>query len=585
MTAQQVLANVQGLFEGSVVESWNARPQTGSPSFSERTQIPELRVIDGRQGPDGPPRNASQILSIVFAIVGLLLLIVCANVANLFMARASGRKHEMSVRLAIGAGRGRLIRQLLTESVLLGLIGGGLGTILAWWGKNFLAWLPATQALLIEPQIDGRVLLFACLLSVSTGVVFGLIPGLTATKDLTAGLRTIAAKGRSSRSFVSRSLVVTQVSVSVVLLIGAALFIATLQNLQQVDIGFNPANLILFGVDPQSTEDGVRQFQLYEQMIDSLEEVGGVRSVTMSSTRPLSGSAWTEWVVAEKPSSERQTIYLQSVRWNFFDTLEMPLLAGRALAPNDDRNSPKVAVINEVMARTVFGGENPIGGRFNYADFPDEGPFEVVGVVRDAKYSRLQDGAPATAYLPYLQSEPGPMTFEVRSAIDTAAMVPLIQQAIRRVDPTLPLSRVQTQTEQINQTIGTQRMFAAVSGIFSTVGLLLVSIGLYGVVSFGVNRRINEIGLRMALGAQSRDVLRLVMSDTFFLLGVGALIGISGAIVLTRFIANTLYGVAPHDPIAIVFAIVVTAVVTAFAGYLPARRALRVDPATALRYE
>jgi len=591
VTRQQVLANLQNAFAAGARESFDARPtdrQYRSERYLQRTEIPQLRVIPGAQGPDGPNRGVAATLRVLFGIVVLILVIVCANLANLFLARASTRQHEISVRLSMGASRLRLIRQFLTESILLALAGGFIGAILSYWGQGFMAWVPTTRALIFHSGVDLRVVAFATLLSLLAGILFGIGPALRATStDLSPALRTSAQKGGGSKTFVRKSLILVQVALSLALLIGAGLLIGTLRNLQAVDVGFNPKGLLLFGLSPQIPPDNrTRIVQLYEQIVEKIESIPGVQSVSMSATRPLSGSNWTERAAIEGSSENPQEVYVQVTRANYFATMQMPIVAGRSLSFSDIRESPHVAVINEAMAKKLFAGRDPIGQRVSFPTWSDGGSNEVVGIVPDAKYADLIGSAPPTIYLPYTQAgSSAGMTVEVRTAADPAPLINEIRRAVQEVDPNLPMARTTTQIDQMNETIGNQRMFAFFSGIFGAAALLLVCIGLYGIVSFGVNRRISEIGLRMALGAQRGDVLSLFLRETVLVLCGGLALGLIASFGLVRFIASGLYGVTPADPWTLLSALIIMSATCIAAAFLPARRASRIDPMRALRYE
>jgi predicted permease len=452
-----------------------------------------------------------------------------------------------------------------------------------------------------DPQLDVRVFLFTATLSLFTGLVFGIGPAIRASRmDLSPTLRLSAQKG-GARSLVRKSLLVFQVSISLILLVGAGLCIDTVRNLQKVDVGFNTNNLLLFGIDTsprQMANDPGRILQLQERIAENITSIPGVVSTTISGIRPLSGGAFVEAVSVEgaPETSERHEVHIHTVRFNFFETMGMPLMAGRSLSATDNQIAPKVAVINETMAKKIFAGVDAIGKRFHFTPTPDAGAFEVVGVVRDAKYSGIREPAPPTVYLPLAQRVQRGVTFEVRTVADPLVLMPAIRRAVQLVEPDLPLSRIKTQAEQIAEIMGVENTLAFFSTLFSTIALILASIGLYGIISYSVGRRINEIGVRMALGAQQRDVVWLVMRETLTVMIAGIVLGISGSLVLGRLISNrsftptefireTLYGVAPYNAPSILAALIILVTVAALAGYLPARRASRIDPVTAVRYE
>jgi len=501
--------------------------------------------------------------------------------------------------LAMGAGRWRLIRLLLTESVLLAVLGGGVGIIFASWIKDvFLTvgnWGGEGMTAL-NPRLDLRVLVFTFALSLLTGVLFGVVPALRATRiDLTPALKdTGRGSSGASRSLLSKSLVVAQVAMSLLLLISAGLLLRTLHNLQSVAVGFNTENLLLFSVDPNllGYKDAALA-NLYRQMFDRIETVPGVSAVTFSRNALLSGSisgreVYLSASAGSADGSPRQIgeIRLHHVRENFFATMEIPLLLGRSLTPQDDERAPKVVVVNQTFARLLSAGGNSIGKRFGFnADKPTE--IEIVGVVRDAKYGNLRDESPPTVYVPWLQelSRVGGVTFEVRTAGDPVAFATAIRQAVREVDPNLPVAGVRTQVDQANESLRIERLFARLISFFGLLALLLAAIGLYGVMAYSVAQRTKEIGIRMALGAQRYNVLKLVLSQGMILTLIGVVLGAGAAIGLTRLMKSLLFGVSATDPVTFIAIALLLAAVALLASYVPARRATKVDPLVALRYE
>jgi len=600
-TIEQAKATLAGPFQQSVLEhraGRQARARTPLRNVDPQ-DLPRLEAESGSRGEMMSRTGFATPLLLLMGIVGLVLLITCANVANLLLVRASGRKKEIAVRLALGASRHRLIRQLLTESVLLATIGGALGVLFASWIKNGLLVISdwgGRELAALDPRLDLRVLAFTFGLSMVTGLVFGILPSLRATRlDLTPALKdTGNSSSAIARSWLSQSLVVVQVSVSVLLLISAGLLIRTLRNLQHVDTGFNANNLLLFNVDPSmSGYKDNRLTKLYEQMFARLEAVPGAQSVTFSRMALLSFGARSSSVYIAgvlgpdgKPAESEAKVH--EVRENFLHTMEIPLLLGRDLTAQDDARAPEVAVVNQAFVKAHFPNENPIGKRFSFdSDKPDE--IEIVGVARDAKYTSQRDPIEPTVYQPWKQS--GPLTsatVEVRTAGDPAAYVADVREAMREVDSNLPLSNIRTQIEQANQTLAMERMFARLLTLFGVIAQTLAAVGLYGVIAFTVAQRTQEIGIRMALGANRANVLSMIMRQGMALTLIGIAVGLGAAFALTKYLeslTNLLFGVEARDPWTFVAISALLAVVALVACLVPARRATRVDPLIALRYE
>jgi predicted permease len=569
---------------------------TADPVLSQKKgEIPQILLKPGGQGLSDVREEYSRPLWILMGVVGLVLLIACANIANLLLGRAEARQKEIAVRLALGASRVRLIRQLLTESVLLAIMGGFLGIALAYWGKDLLlSFLPddlRSQAL--DSTISIRTLVFTSTLSLLIGILFGLAPALRSTRiDLTPALKSNASnlsRGRGRLSL-SRALVVAQVALSLLLLIGAGLFVRTLQNLRGVEIGFNPENVLLFKIDPTlNGYKGERLASLYDQITERIRAIPGVESVGLSDRHLIGGgsSASNMTVPGYTPQpDEKMNVWIHIVGGDFFDVMQIPLLAGRKLGPQDDGKSAKVAVINETMARMYFNGEDPVGRRFSFGATTGEGKIEIVGVARDTKNDRLRKAVPPSVYIPYKQAEDREgMGFEVRTTSAPEGAVAAIQEAVQSIDNNLPLFGVRTQVEQINRSLVQERLFATLSSFFGLLALLLACIGLYGILSYGVVRRTGEIGIRMALGAQPGKVRWMVMRETLLMVLIGVVIGLSVAVASTRVVSSMLFGLTPIDPGTIAGATLLLIGVAALAGYLPARRASQVDPIVALRYE
>jgi predicted permease len=601
-TIEQAAAALAGPFQQSVLEhraGRQARLKTPLRAVDPK-DLPRLGVDPGSQGEMDTRRGFSQPLQLLVGVVGLVLLIACANVANLLLVRGSSRRKEIAVRLALGASRWRLIRQLLTESILLAALGGALGILFAVWIKDGLLlvseWAVREMSAL-DPKLDLRVLGFTLGLSLLTGLIFGLLPALRTTDlDLTPALKDA---GRSStaigRSWLSRGLVVVQVSISVLLLIGAGLLIRTLRNLHQVDIGFNAQNLLLFDVEPAMLGyKDEKLVNLYQHTFSRLEAVPGVQSVTFSRNALLSWGSNTSSVYLPnalgpdgKPLESEAKVH--TVRENFLRTMEIPLLTGRNLTEQDDARTPRVAVVNQEFARVHFPNESPVGKCFGFdSNKPCE--IQIVGMARDAKYTSQRDDIEPTVYQSWRQAleRASRVVFEVRTSGDPTSLTGPIREAMREVDSNLPLSNIRTQVQQADQILAMERTFAKLLTLFGLIAQQLAAIGLYGVMAYAVSQRTHEIGIRMALGADRRRVLMMVVREGMTLTIIGIVIGLAGAYALTKYLetlTELLFGVQARDPWTFATIAVLLGVVALMACLIPARRATKVDPLTALRYE
>lgn len=585
----------------------------GSESYLRYLKELRLELESGGTGWSTLRAQFKQPLLILMAAVGLVLLTACANVANLLLARASRRRKEIAIRLAIGAGRWRIIRQLLTESILMAVASGVLGLLLAQWGTGVLiTYLPRQQTagLIVAP--DTGVLGFTLAVSVLTGILFGLVPALQATRfNLIASLKnqTGSNVGRS-RLALNKILVVTQVALSLFLVIGAGLFLRSLQNLRNVDTGFDSENLVHFGIDPGGRLDGAQRVSLYKETLDWLEALPGARSASLLSFPLLAGGSITNRIAvpgrAPQPGEEAGCHQLW-VGPRFFETMGIPLVSGRDFTKQDERHDhqtqtggekasskaapPAVpvlfAVINQSMARHFFSNEDPIGKRFTYEGYSTEGNvFEVIGVVKDAKYENLRDPSPKTFYVPYFQRpNNNDQTFQLRTFGDLSGLATTLERAVQEVNPKLHIVGLQTMNDLVDRSLMRERFIAQIAGFFSLFALLLASVGLYGVMSHAVANRTNEIGIRMALGAQRRNVVWMVLRETIFLVAIGSVIGLSAAVATTRLIGSLLFGLTPTDPTTMALGALMMLGVAATASYLPARRASNVDPMAALRCE
>ena len=589
VTSQQVQGNFDGLFQQASRDAWasffGSLPDN-EKSFARNqnhNKVPRLRVQDGSRGVYDVPSDTFKSITLLGIVVGLVLLIVCANVANLLLSRAAARQREMSVRLSMGATRWRLIRQLLTESVLLAAIGAALGALVAYWGRPLLPGNLATAT-----AIDWRVLAFVAGVTIGTGILFGVAPAIRSSNlNVGAMLKEGGRTMSGGRSPLGKALVIAQVAISIVLLVGAGLFLRTVSNLRHVDVGFQADNLLLVPINPIVNQyEQPRIVNLYGELLGGLTHVPGVRAVTSSQPALLSGSSNSTriFVQGSATPTDKNNINRLVVAPNFFEAMGIHVIAGRGFNDRDTAAAPKVVVINDTAAKKYFPRQNAVGLHFGNA-FEKTGDNEVVGVVRDTKYNSVRAAAPPTMYVPYPQTRLGSMTFELRTAADPTTAVAAVREAIRRIDPNLPILKVSTQTEQIEQRFAQEKVFAQAYALFGGLAVLIASIGLFGLMSYSVARRTNEIGIRMALGAKREDVVGMVMRESLVLVAAGVAIGAAIALGAGRFVASLLFDLAPTDPATLAAAAVIMIAISLIAGYLPARTASRVDPMVALRDE
>ncbi|MGH9340957.1 MAG: ABC transporter permease [Acidobacteriota bacterium] len=586
VTPAQV-ANLHPAFEHTALEGRKVFDSIQPPERLRPTapdQIPDLRMVAGNRGIYDSQETVETRLKVLAAVLGALLLIVCLNLANLLLARTERRQQEIAVRMAIGATRNRVIRQLLTESAVLALLGGASGLIVASFCHQFFRPFLSSNTSFGWAALDWTALGFAALVSIATVLFFGLAPALRASRrDYGSALHGASTRLSRSRSPLGKSLIVIQVALSLLLLVGAGLFLETLVNLRDVNTGFNADRLALFTLDPKFGQyDEARTNAVYEQLVQSLAGLPGVRSVSFSSSALLSGNTWNQSLAFEGGGKADNPIGLV-IHPGFFRTLEVPLKLGREFTSGDGPAGPPVAVVNEVFARTFLANRNPIGQRFGSQENPRE--IEIVGVVADTRYNSLRDPAKPMFFRPHLQRPGGQRTFAVRTAGELEAIVPALRKAVREIDPTLPLLNVTTQRTTVERNWQVERMFALVTALFGGLALAISAIGLFGLMSYLVARRTREVGIRMALGAQRGEVLWSVMREALVLVAFGVLIGLGAALATTGFLESLLFGLAPNNPVTIGGSVVIMLSVAALAGYLPARRASRVNPLVALRHE
>jgi putative ABC transport system permease protein len=539
--------------------------------------------------------NLRRPLLVFSGAVLFVLLIACVNVANLMLARSTARQREIAVRTALGAGRGRLIRQLLTESIVLAIAGGAIGATLSVFGvEYFRSSFPRDVPYYLSLRVDPPTLTFALAISVITGMIFGTVPAVRSTAASIDGVLRDAARGATggvARSRLRGALVVTELALSVVLMVGAGLLIKSYRTLEGTKLGFDSKGVLTFRLTapPAKYPRGVRRTNFFERVVERLSAMPEVAAAAAAQGTPFSGwdvqsSVNAEGRPAAGPEDEIVSLY-QYVSANFLATMGVPILRGRSLLPTDRDTNNSVAVINEIFAKRVFPGQDPIGKRIRFGGADSKEPWiTVVGVARDFHHYRLpQPMGPAT-YMPYTEYTPSTETIVLRvKRGDPISLVPTVRRLLRELDPDVPMYRIQTMEESLARSLWRQRLQGEVLGVFAALAIVLATVGIYGVISYAVMQRTREFGVRVALGAQRRDVIGLVLADGGRLALIGVAIGVGGAILLTRLIRTLLYEVTPTDAQVFVGVSVGLAVVALVASYVPALRATRVDPVVAMR--
>jgi predicted permease len=585
-------------------------PAAGGPNGpSNVDDNPQLTLLPAQSGLDGHRKRYADPLYVLMLAVGIILLIACANIAGLMLARASARHQEMSVRLALGAGRARVVRQLLTESVVLSLLGGVLGILFAYWGAGAIVSFVSsneTRPLGFATGVDPRVLGFTLAVSMLAGILFGIAPAFRSAR---ADLNTSLKEGGNSTSArhtggrwlsMGNALVVAQVALAIVVLVGAGLLVRTLANLRSVDTGFDSHNILIFSVDPELA--GYKSEQIdsfYHDLQARLSQTPGVSGASYSMLPPLSSGlmiSMFHWPgTPQDKTSEADAL---GVGPDFFATMHIPLIAGRGFSTADynvaaanapgstPSSAPTPVIVNQAFVAQYLGKENPLGKLFGQSEADADGPAnpgnEIVGVVRDAKYSSLRREIHATIYSPQTR---GGASFELRTATDPQAILPTIRNVVAGLSSNLPLFDVKTESQQIDRLLSQERLIARLSGFFAFLAMALACLGLYGLLSYEVSRRTREIGIRMALGAPTGSVLRMVLRQGIVLTILGAIVGVGVSLEVMRYMRQMLYDVDARDPATIILVAVLLVVAALAACYIPARRAMRVDPMVALRYE
>jgi predicted permease len=553
--------------------------------------LPHMRLLTGSRGIDNLREEFAQPLLALLSFVTVVLLIACANVANLLLARAGVRSRELGLRLALGAGRARISRQLLTEGLTLGVGGGLLGVLIGYWSRDAIPVLLApswrTDSFQIRAAFDTRVLVLAVVVTIATSVLFSLAPIWQSMRtDLNTALKNGGRTAvRGAAPLRGKALIVFQVGLSVLLLIAAGLFVRTLSNIQSVNLGFTPARILLFTMDPPRTRYiGHARAVLFDRIYQEVAVIPGVEAASLSGV-PLvgAGQSRTGVMIEDQTRNDGTASWVNDVGHRFMETMGIPILAGRSFDAHDSESSPLVAIVNQRWARQYYPSDpNPLGRTFR-----NNGRiFQIIGICGDTHYDRARNDVPPTFYRLMVQNtDAGAATFELRTAVTTAAIMKSVRRAVDRVDKELPVFDVRTQMQQIDATMSSERLFATLTVAFGVLALLLASIGIYGLMAHNVTRRIGEIGVRIALGARRLDILLMVLREATWLAVVGVVMGVLAAVWLARYVESMLFGVRPVDPITIGGAIGLMLLVALSAGWLPARRASRLDAMVALRHD
>ena len=589
VTAQQANAAVNLLFTQSLQARAGAQP---TALRLKQIQEANIQLTPVSRGLSTLREQFSLSLRVLMGVVALVLLIASANVANLLLAHGAARSREFAVRLAVGAGRMRLARQLLTESALLALLGGAVGVALSWWGTRLLLLMASDgpEALPVDIAPNLRVLGFTIGVSALCAIVFGTAPALRASRiepntSLKGGKTVNALRNPLGKAFV-----VAQVALSLLLLVGAGLFVRTLVNLQNIPSGFKQENAMLFMIDTSATgikTDDPKLPALLSEVEEKVKQVPGVQAASFAfivfNQGFWSGAAYTR--EDNIPEGQNRQLRNNIVGPDFFAAMGIPLVQGRGIGPQDTKSSQKVAVVTESMVQKFFPTGNPIGKRFGIKGRESSEEIEVIGVVKDAKYGNLKEQFRPMAFYPYTQLPDVLGNFVVRFSGSPSAVVPQVRETIKQINRNLPVDDVVSLSDHIGRSLVQQKLIARLASFFGLLALLLACVGLYGVMSYGVARRTNEIGIRMALGAQNLSVLWLVLREALVLVVIGLVVGVLASLALTKTASSLLYELKPNDPLTIAMATIVLLMVALVAGYLPARRAARVDPMIALRDE
>jgi predicted permease len=557
--------------------------------FTEQT----MKLEPGDRGQSSMLTEGRTPLLLLLAITGFVLLIACANIANLLLARSAARSKEFSIRISVGASRTQLIRQLMTESLVLSLTAGLAGLIVAYWTNSLLiSYLPSDAGPIFSPNLNATTLAFALGLSIIAGFLFGLFPAVHSTRDSVAAVMKDQAGNVSASSgaaWFRRSLVTAQVALSLLLLISAGLFLKSLVKIMRVDLGIKTENTIVFGLSPQLNQySPERTRALFEKLEQSISSLPGVTHVAASMVPLIAGNNWGNNVSVDGfepgPDTDTHSMY-NEVGPGFFRTLGVPLVAGREFTDSDGINAPKVAIVNEAFVRKFSANSSAIGKRMQQGA-GGKNDIEIVGIVKDAKYSGVKQAVPALYYVPYRQNKDlGSLSYYVKTSIPPQQIMPQIRRAVAEVDSNLPIEELKTLEKQVDENIAVDRMISTLAASFAALATLLAAVGLYGVLAYTVARRTREIGIRLAIGAQPNAIRRLVMKEVLWMIAIGTAIGLPAAFGLAKFSESLLYELKGSDPWVHAGATLLVVAISLVAAYIPIRRAMAVDPLAALRYE
>lgn len=555
--------------------------------------MPQMDLENGSRGLHWSDAQFKKPMTVLMGLTGFVMLLACANIANLQLARGSQRRREMSVRLAVGAGRSRILRQLLTESLMVAGMGGVCGLGLGYAARNWLPKLltPAWEGNQLNISFDWGVFAFTAGVTLLTGLLSGIAPAWAAAHaEVNATLKETAQTVTRGKGRSGKALIAFQIGLSTLLVVGAGLFLRTVVKLDRIDPGFDPNHLLLFEISPPPNRYSAgKDVQVHQELERRLAAVPGVESVAPSWVPLLAGSMSNSDFLVEgdpHPEEHKRPVDMNAVGTGYFGTMGIPVVAGRGFGAQDTQSSPKVGIINAALAKARFAGVNPVGKHFRMGDGPDDKWVEIVGIAGDARLDRLREEPPPQFYVPYAQmKEVGGLTYQVRTRMAAAELTPALRRVVQSIDPDLPLVDVRTQREQIQSVMYMERAFAALTAGFGVLALALACVGIYGVMAYAVARRTNEIGIRMALGAKPEQVRRMILRESTWVTAAGVAAGLGAALALARLVKSMLYGISAYDPLSLAGAVALLAAVGVAASWIPAARAAGVQPMEALRHE